>query len=86
MSPAWPFMLFTITKAKPLKANLEDIAPNALNLLGCVAKAQVYSTGNTLTRKSNFTCIVSTQGSKVWLLTNTQFIEIMNNANVSVFD
>jgi membrane-anchored protein YejM (alkaline phosphatase superfamily) len=77
------FSNFTVNKSM---ASLEDIAPTALNLLGCAAKAQAYSTGNTLTQKSNLNYIVSTQGSKVLLLTNTQRIEIMNNGNVRVFD
>lgn len=77
------FSNFTVNKSM---ASLEDIAPTALNLLGCTANAQAYSTGNTLTQKSNLNYIVSTQGSKVLLLINTQRIEIMNNGNVRVFD
>lgn len=77
------FSNFTVNKSM---ASLEDLAPTALNLLGCAAKAQAYSTGNTLTQKSNFNYIASTQGSKVLLLTDTQRIEIMNNGNVRVFD
>jgi membrane-anchored protein YejM (alkaline phosphatase superfamily) len=77
------FSNFTVNKSM---ASLEDITPTALNLLGCAAKAQAYSTGNTLTQKSNFNYIASTQGSKVLLLTDTQRIEIMNNGNVRVFD
>jgi membrane-anchored protein YejM (alkaline phosphatase superfamily) len=67
-------------------ASLEDIAPTALNLLGCTAQSKAYSTGDTLTKKSNLNYIVSTQGSKVLLLTNQQRIEIMKNGNVRVFD
>ena len=67
-------------------ASLEDIAPTALDLLGCSAQAKAYSTGNTLTQKSNLNYLVSTQGSKVLLLTNKQRIEIMKNGNVRVFD
>jgi membrane-anchored protein YejM (alkaline phosphatase superfamily) len=67
-------------------ASLEDIAPTALNLLGCEAQSKAYSTGNTLTRKSNLNYLVSTQGSKVLLLSDKQRIEIMNNGNVRVFD
>jgi membrane-anchored protein YejM (alkaline phosphatase superfamily) len=74
---------FTINKSM---ASLEDIAPTALNLLGCVAQAKAYSTGDTLTKKSNLNYLVSTQGSKVLLLTNKQRIEIMKNGNVTVFD
>ena len=67
-------------------ASLEDIAPTALNLLGCAAQAKAYSTGNSLTQKSNLSYLVSTQGSKVLLLTDKHRIEIMNNGNVRVFD
>ena len=67
-------------------ASLEDIAPTALNLLGCTASPNKYSTGETLTQKSNLDYLVSTQGSKVLLLTYKQRIEIMNNGNVRVFD
>jgi membrane-anchored protein YejM (alkaline phosphatase superfamily) len=73
----------TINKAM---SSLEDMAPTALNLLGCAAQAKAYSTGDTLTQKGNLNYIVSTQGSKVLLLTNNQRIEIMKNGNVRVFD
>ena len=78
-------LLTNITINKSM-ASLEDIAPTALNLLGCAAQAKAYSTGNTLTQKSNLNYLVSTQGSKVVLLTGNQRIEIMKNGNVSVFD
>jgi membrane-anchored protein YejM (alkaline phosphatase superfamily) len=74
---------FTVNKSM---ASLEDIAPTALHLLGCAALAKTYSTGNTLTQKSNLNYLVSTQGSKVLLLTNKRRIEIMKNGNVRVFD
>jgi hypothetical protein len=67
-------------------ASLEDIVPTALGLLNCTAKSTTYSTGSTLTQKNNLNYIVSTQGSKVLLLTNSQRIEIMNNGNVRVFN
>ena len=78
--------LLTNINIKKSMASLEDVAPTALNLLGCKANPATYSTGNTLTQKSNLNYIVSTQGSKVLLLTNNQRIEIMNNGNVRVFD
>lgn len=77
------FSNITINKSM---ASLEDIAPTALNLLGCGANATTYSTGSSLTEKSSLNYIVSTQGSKVLLLTSKQRIEIMNNGNVRVFD
>ena len=78
--------LFSNITINKTMASLEDIAPTALNLLGCAANAKTYSTGNTLTQKSSLNYIVSTQGSKVLLLSNKQRIEIMNNGNVRVFD
>ena len=78
-------LLSNITINKAI-SSLEDIAPTALNLLGCAAQAKAYSTGSTLTQKGNLNYIVSTQGSKVLLLTNNQKIEIMKNGNVRVFD
>jgi membrane-anchored protein YejM (alkaline phosphatase superfamily) len=78
--------LLTNININKAMASLEDIAPTALHLLGCAAKANTYSTGNTLTQKSNLSYLVSTQGSKVVLLTDKQRIEIMNNGNVRVFD
>jgi membrane-anchored protein YejM (alkaline phosphatase superfamily) len=78
-------LLSNITINKSI-TSLEDIVPTALNLLGCTAKSKAYSTGNTLTQKNNLNYLVSTQGSKVLLLTNKQRIEIMNNGNVRVFD
>jgi hypothetical protein len=78
-------LLSNITINKVM-SSLEDIAPTALNLLGCAAQAKTYSTGNTLTQKGNINYIVSTQGSKVLLLTKNQRIEIMKNGNVRVFD
>jgi membrane-anchored protein YejM (alkaline phosphatase superfamily) len=64
----------------------EDVVPTAINLLGCTAQTKAYSTGSNLTGKNNLSYIVSTQGSKVILLTSTQRVEIMKNGNVSVFD
>ena len=78
--------LLTNISIKKSMSSLEDIAPTALHLLGCAADSATYSTGNTLTQKSNLNYIVSTQGSKVLLLTDSQRIEIMNNGNVRVFD
>jgi len=78
--------LFSNISINKSMASLEDIAPSALHLLGCTAQAKAYSTGNTLTRQSNLNYIVSTQGSKVLLLTDEQRIEIMSNGNVRVFD
>lgn len=78
--------LFTNVTINKSMGSLEDIAPTALNLLGCAAKSQAYSTGHSLTQKSNLNYIVSTQGNKVLLLTDKQRIEIMNNGNVRVFD
>jgi len=78
-------LLSNITINKAI-SSLEDIAPTALNLLGCAAQEKAYSTGSTLTQKGNLNYIVSTQGSKVLLLTNNQKIEIMKNGNVRVFD
>jgi len=78
-------LLTNITVNKSM-TSLEDIAPTALNLMGCMAQTKTYSTGDTLTQKSKLNYIVSTQGSKVLLLTNEQRIEIMSNGNVRVFD
>ena len=78
--------LLTNINIKKSMTSLEDIAPTALHLLGCASNSATYSTGNTLTQKNNLNYIVSTQGSKVLLLTNDQRIEIMNNGNVRVFD
>jgi membrane-anchored protein YejM (alkaline phosphatase superfamily) len=78
--------LLTNVNIKKSMTSLEDIAPTALHLLGCASNSSTYSTGNTLTQKNNLNYIVSTQGSKVLLLTNNQRIEIMNNGNVRVFD
>jgi membrane-anchored protein YejM (alkaline phosphatase superfamily) len=78
-------LLSNITINKAI-SSLEDIAPTALNLLGCAAQPKAYSTGSSLTQKGNLNYIVSTQGSKVMLLTNKQRIEIMKNGNVRVFD
>ena len=78
-------LLTNITINKSM-GSLEDIAPTALHLLGCAAQSKTYSTGETLTQKSNLNYLVSTQGSKVLLLTDKQRIEIMNNGNVRVFN
>lgn len=78
-------LLSNISIQKPMSSS-EDLAPTALNLLGCTAQAKAYSTGDSLDKKSSLNYIVSTQGSKVLLLTNKQRIEIMNNGNVRVFD
>jgi membrane-anchored protein YejM (alkaline phosphatase superfamily) len=64
----------------------EDIAPTALSLLGCQAKANSYSTGSSLTVSNGPKYLVSTQGSKVLLLDNQHKTEIMNNGNVKIFD
>jgi hypothetical protein len=74
---------FTINKTL---SSLEDIAPTALDLLGCAAESKTYSTGSSLVQKNQLNYVVSTQGSKVLLLTRDERIEIMNNGNVRVFD
>ncbi|MGS2719006.1 DUF3413 domain-containing protein [Paraglaciecola aestuariivivens] len=79
-------LLMTNFAVKKEFSSFEDIAPTALSLLGCSANASAYSTGSSLTQKNNSGYLVSTQGSKVVLLTPSQRIEIFNNGNVRVFD
>tara|TARA_R110002167_G_scaffold5229_5_gene24460 strand:- start:680 stop:2230 length:1551 start_codon:yes stop_codon:yes gene_type:complete len=78
--------LLTNISVNKSMTSLEDLAPTALHLMGCAAQTTTYSTGDTFTQKSKLNYIVSTQGSKVLLLTNEQRIEIMSNGNVRVFD
>jgi hypothetical protein len=67
-------------------SNREDIAPTALDLLGCKAQPKAYSTGTSLTSNNSADFVVSTQGSKVMLFTASKRIEVLSNGNVRVFD
>ena len=67
-------------------SNHEDLAPTALQLLGCDAPTKLYSTGNSLLSSSNNEYVVSTKGSKVLLFTASKRIEVLSNGNVRVFD
>lgn len=78
----------------PLRSNLAlnrslsshaDLAPTALNVLGCAADPGSYSTGrNLLAPRRNW--LVGTQGSKVVVLHNGQRIEVQGNGNYKIFD
>ncbi|MEP1554199.1 MAG: DUF3413 domain-containing protein [Paraglaciecola sp.] len=85
-SKALPSQLFSNINMHKQMSSHEDLAPTVLNLLGCTANASAYSTGSDLTNTNKRRYIVSTQGSKVLLLTATERIEIMNNGNVRTFD
>ena len=78
--------LFSNINVNKAMSSHEDLAPTALNLLGCSANTKSYSTGSDLVSNSKRRYIVSTQGSKVLLLANGQRVEIMNNGNVRIFD
>ena len=64
----------------------EDLAPTALQLLGCNANPKIYSTGSAMIDNSQSDYVVSTLGSKVLLFTATQRIEVLSNGNVKIFD
>ncbi|MFT2092028.1 DUF3413 domain-containing protein [Paraglaciecola sp. 2405UD69-4] len=81
-----PSQLFSNININKKMSSHEDLAPTILNLLGCSANTNAYSTGSDLTSDNKRRYIVSTQGSKVLLLTDKQRIEIMNNGNVRIFD
>jgi membrane-anchored protein YejM (alkaline phosphatase superfamily) len=70
---------------KPLSSH-EDLAPTALNLLGCATRSRAYSTGTNLTDKTVSRYVVSTRSNKVILLNNGQRIEVMTNGNVRIFE
>lgn len=78
--------LFTNFASNKIMSSQEDIAPTALSLLGCQAKANSYSTGSSLTANNSPKYLVSTQGSKVLLLDEQNKMEIMNNGTVKIFD
>ncbi|MCF2949375.1 DUF3413 domain-containing protein [Paraglaciecola aquimarina] len=78
--------LLTNFKTNKSMSSQEDIAPTALNLLGCQAKANSYSTGTSLIATDSPKYLVSTQGNKVLLLDKNHKIEVMNNGNVEIFD
>ena len=67
-------------------SNREDLAPTALDLLGCKAQPKAYSTGTSLTSNNMADYVVSTQGGKVMLFTADSRIEVLSNGNVRVFD
>ncbi|MEP0357773.1 DUF3413 domain-containing protein [Paraglaciecola sp.] len=85
-SEGLPSQLFSNINVNKLMSSHEDLAPTVLNLLGCTANASAYSTGSDLTNTNKRRYIVSTEGSKVLLLTTTERIEIMNNGNVRIFN
>ena len=63
----------------------EDFAPTVVNLMGCNAPVNTYSTGRNMLAPRNRTWLVSTQGSKVIVLHNQQRIEVIANGNARVF-
>lgn len=63
----------------------EDFAPTVVNLMGCSAPVDTYSTGRNMLAPRNRTWLVSTQGSKVIVLHNDQRIEVMSNGNARVY-
>lgn len=63
----------------------EDFAPTVVNLMGCNAPVNTYSTGQNMLAPRNRSWLVSTQGSKVIVLHNDQRIEVMSNGNARVF-
>jgi hypothetical protein len=67
-------------------SSTEDIAPTALNILGCDAPVHTYSTGRDLRSNQGLQYLVSTSGSKILLLEGQHRTEIMNNGKVEIFD
>lgn len=63
----------------------EDIAPTLLNIMGCGAEVQNYSTGrNMLQPRRNW--LVTTHGNTVIVLNENQRIEVMNNGSYKIYD
>ncbi len=81
-------------KSVPLYANFElastlsshvDLMPTAINLLGCSANTDLYTTGqNLLNPRRNW--LVGTQGSKVIVLHNDQRTEVLSNGNYKIYE
>ena len=63
----------------------EDLAPTLLNIMGCGAEVQNYSTGrNMLQPHRNW--LVTTHGNTVIVLNDSLRIEVMNNGNHKIFN
>lgn len=63
----------------------EDLATTLLNLMGCAAEPQNYTTGRNMSAPGR-NWLVSTHGSKVVVLHEDQRIEVMNNGSYKIFD
>ena len=81
-------------RAMPLYSNIglqkglssnEDIAATVLNQLGCAANEENYSTGQNL-KQPRRNWLVSTQGSKVVVMHDSQRIEVLSNGNYKIYD
>lgn len=72
----------------PLAAELSshlDLAPTVLNVMGCQANTDIYSTGqNLLAPRRNW--LVGTKGSKVIVMQNQQLTEVLSNGNYKIYD
>ena len=63
----------------------EDLAPTLLNLLGCAAPVENYSTGqNLMSPKRKW--LVATQGNNVVVLHNGHRIEVSSNGSYKIFE
>ncbi|WP_416308301.1 DUF3413 domain-containing protein [Neptunicella sp. SCSIO 80796] len=63
----------------------QDLAPTLLNLMGCSAESNIYSTGQNL-RKPQREWLVTSLGDKVVMLNKTHRIEVDSNGNHKIFD
>ena len=78
-------MLLSNISLKDGLYSTEDFAPTVVNLMGCNAPVNTYSTGRDMLAPRNRAWLVSTQGSKIIVLHNEQRIEVMANGNARVF-
>jgi membrane-anchored protein YejM (alkaline phosphatase superfamily) len=67
-------------------SSTEDFPATLLNVMGCKAESNAYSTGQSMTKVGGREWLVSTQGSKVIVLHKNKRIEVKSNGSAKVFD
>ena len=78
-------VLYSNVKMQDQLSSIEDLAPTILNLLGCAAPVENYSTGQNLVAPKR-KWLVATQGNKVVVMHNGHRIEVSSNGSYKIFE
>lgn len=77
--------LLTNLDVKAELASTEDLAPTILNVLGCQAPVEFYSTGQNLLNPTR-NWLVSTSGERVVVIHDNQRTEVLSNGSYEITD